>query len=142
MSAGIDYTLAKPTGDLAYLAPGFRKAVEAAMAECTALGLDAMVYETYRSSALQALYYQRGRTVRPPDAPVTNARTNLYSWHGYGLAVDVIHRAQRWEAPLDWFREVSEVFKKYSCKWGGDWTSPDLPHLLPHKHFRAAPRVH
>src|SRR5215211_4121594 len=103
MSAGtipaIDYHLAKPTNKLEYLAPRFRAAVETAIAECRAMGLDAVVYETYRSKELQAVYFARGRTVRPPVKPVTNAMENLFSWHGYGLAVDVIHRVKEWDVP-------------------------------------------
>jgi hypothetical protein len=136
MSAGkklaIDYHLAKPTGDRSLLAPGFRAAVDAAIAECNAApnSLSAMVYETYRSNELQQIYYARGRTVRPPTSTVTNARSNLYSWHGYGLAVDVIHETEGWEPRRHgWFRAVAEIFKRHGCKWGGDWTSPDPPHF-------------
>lgn len=125
------YHAAKPTADLALLAPRFAAAVRAAIAECNdgANPLQAMVYETYRSNELQAIYYARGRTVRPPNAPVTNAMGNLYSWHGYGLAVDVIHQTRQWDAGEAWFRAVAEVFKRHGCKWGGDWTRPDLPHF-------------
>src|SRR4051812_13450464 len=89
MSAGtfsITYNLAKPTAELSFLAPAFRAAVEAAIAECNAqpLSLGATVHETYRSNELQRIYYARGRTVRPPKDTVTNASSNLYSWHGYG----------------------------------------------------------
>lgn len=133
MSAGmtISYTLAVPTSDVDYLAPGFRGAVENAIAECNdpSNGLDAIVYETYRSNELQALYYKRGREVKPPHSPVTRAQTNLYSWHGYGLAVDVIHRTKEWGPGDSWFRTVSEIFKRHGCKWGGDWKSPDMPHF-------------
>ena len=117
------------TADPELLAPLFRLAVNAAIAECNANGLDAVVYETYRSNELQAIYYMRGRTVRPPQETVTNAMSNLYSWHGYGLAVDVIHRTKEWSAGDAWFRHVAEIFKRHGCKWGGDWRNPDLPHF-------------
>lgn len=137
MSAGAaadaiaNYHGAKPTSDLQLLAPLFRAAVDAAIAECNdeQNSLDAIVYETYRSNELQGIYYARGRTVRPPKSPVTNAMNNLYSWHGYGLAVDVIHRTRHWDADGNWFRSVAAIFKKQGCKWGGDWTSPDPPHF-------------
>ena len=115
--------------DLALLAPRFRAAVEAAIGECNAQGLDAFVYEAYRSNELQQVYYARGRTVFPPDKPVTNAPTNLFSWHGYGLAVDVISRAKSWSQPDEWFARVAEHFKQQGCKWGGDWKQRDLPHF-------------
>jgi peptidoglycan L-alanyl-D-glutamate endopeptidase CwlK len=115
--------------DMTLLAPRFTKAIEAALAECKSKGLDAYVYEAYRSNELQAMYYARGRTVIPPEKPVTNAPNNLLSWHGYGLAVDVISRARRWDQPREWFEEVAEVLKRFEVKWGGDWTKPDLPHF-------------
>jgi D-alanyl-D-alanine carboxypeptidase-like protein len=115
--------------DLGLLAPAFRDAVERAIADCTAGGLDAYVYEAYRSPELQALYYARGRTVVPPTRPVTYAPTNLQSWHGYGLAVDVISRAHLWDRPEAWFAQVAEIFRKYGCRWGGEWQQKDLPHF-------------
>jgi hypothetical protein len=125
------FRFARRTNDMQLLAPAFRRAVAASIAECNAApnNLDAIVYETYRSNELQAVYYQRGRTVIPPPKPVTNAMSNLYSWHGYGLAVDVIHRTKQWGAGDAWFAKVAEIFKRHGCKWGGDWTTKDLPHF-------------
>jgi hypothetical protein len=121
----------RATNDMNLLAPAFGRAVAAAIAECndSTNALDAMVHETYRSNELQAVYFQRGRSVKPPMATVTNAQNNLYSWHGYGLAVDVIHRTKQWSVSSDWFERVSVIFKKHGCKWGGDWTTKDLPHF-------------
>src|SRR3954451_24302338 len=99
MSAGGTGTTPKVNRDLSLLAPKFAAAVTAAIDACNAAGMDAMVYEGYRSQELQAIYYARGRTVIPPTHTVTNAPTNLTSWHGYGLAVDVVHRVKYWEPP-------------------------------------------
>ena len=134
MSAGpfaAAYHLAKPTSDLAYLAPQFRAAVVAALAECNdpANDLKAIVHETYRSNELAVLYYSQGRTLIPPHDTVTNAKSNLYSWHGYGLAVDVIHASKGWDAGDAWFHNVADVFKRHGMKWGGDWHMRDLPHF-------------
>jgi hypothetical protein len=129
MSAGTSRGAARVSRDLAQLAPRFRDAVQKAVADCQARGLDAYVYEGYRSPELQALYYRRGRSVIPPVQKVTNARSSLYSWHGYGLAVDVISRRHGWDRPESWFRDVAESFRKFGCKWGGDWKMKDLPHF-------------
>ena len=129
MSAGTG--TAQVNRDLDLLAPKFREAVKVAIAECNAAGYQAMVYEGYRTQELQAIYYARGRTVIPPTHTVTNAPTNLTSWHGYGLAVDVVHQTKYWEPEEGegWFRKVAEIFKKHGCKWGGDWNRPDTPHF-------------
>ena len=126
-------------GDLALLAPGFRDAVEEALAKCNDPArpggpLDAIVFEAFRSNARQAYLYAQGRT--RPGAVVTNASSSLTSWHGYGLAVDVVHRTGFWtpfgedaKRNEQWFAEVAAVFKATRCNWGGDWTKPDTPHM-------------
>lgn len=133
MSAGSNDSELMVNRDLGRLAPAFAAAVQRAIAVCNdgTNQLDAMVYEGYRSQALQAMYYQRGRTVKPPFKPVTNAPTNLHSWHGYGLAVDVVHRTKFWSPPEGdaWFRKVAAIFKQHGCTWGGDWKMADLPHF-------------
>jgi peptidoglycan L-alanyl-D-glutamate endopeptidase CwlK len=115
--------------DLTLLAPKFREAVEHAIAECQAQGLDAYVYEAFRSQELQALYYARGRTIIPPVRPVTYAPSNLHSWHGYGLAVDVISQENGWDCKESWFAAVAECFRPYDCRWGGEWKQKDFPHF-------------
>lgn len=131
MSAKSGAPSPKVSSDLTLLAPNFSQAIIAALAECQAKGLDAIVYEAYRSQQLQALYYARGRTIIPPPRTVTNAPTNLQSWHGYGLAVDVVHRTKYWEPQGGeaWFKKVAAIFKKHDCSWGGDWKHPDTPHF-------------
>ena len=137
MSAGATATTRAATKkikvvrDLGVLAPRFRRAVETAIAACRAASpaLDAMVYESYRSLELQEDYYSRGRTQIPPHATVTNARSNLYSWHGYGLAVDVISESAGWDKPEKWFADVAEHFRAAGCRWGGEWKMKDLPHF-------------
>ena len=129
MSAGQGDALIRPDPDCSKLAPRFRQAVEAAILECNIGGLDAYVFEAFRSQATQAAYYARGRTVLPPPKPVTNAPSSLYSWHGYGLAVDVISRSQQWAASASWYSQVAAVFRKHGCAWGGEWKQRDLPHF-------------
>lgn len=128
MSAG--GTVAHVNRSFDGLAPKFAAAVVAALEECNLMGLDAIVFETSRSDALAAVYYTRGR---PPSReypkPVTNAQTAAHSWHGYGLAVDVISASKEWSAGYEWFAKVAAIFKKHGCDWGGDWTQKDLPHF-------------
>ena len=137
MSAGTGRSNPKVSNDLGLLAPAFAEAVKAALEECNGPpnDLNAKVYEAYRSQELQALYYARGRTIIPPPHTVTNARTNRYSWHGYGLAVDVVHKTKYWEPAGGeaWFAKVAAIFKKHNCNWGGDWTKPDTPHFQWHR---------
>lgn len=128
MSAG-NFSNPKVNQDPTVLAPKFMLAVQNAIAACRAKNLDAVVYETYRSPELQALYFERGRTIIPPHATVTNAKSNLFSWHGYSLAVDVISKEHGWNRPPDWFAQVAEAFRAEGCRWGGEWKMKDLPHF-------------
>lgn len=133
MSAGSNQAALMVDRDPRRLAPAFAEAVRLALAECNSgpNPLGAMLYEGYRSPELQAMYYKRGRTVIPPLTTVTNAQTNLQSWHGYGLAVDIVHEKKFWSPPEGekWFHKVAAIFKKHGCAWGGDWKSADLPHF-------------
>lgn len=132
MSAGKGLPLKVVTAvdrDLSQLPPAMRRAVEAALADCKADGLDAFVYEAGRSHELALVYYARGRTVKPPERTVTNAPDETYTWHGYRLAVDVISRARGWDVTDEWFARVAVHFKRHGLKWGGDWKRKDLPHF-------------
>lgn len=126
-----------PSRDLSLLAPKFAAVVEAAIADCAGKGLPVKVNEGFRSQARQSYLYEQGRS-RPGDK-VTNAPTSLTSWHGYGLAVDVIHQTKAYwpfgqdaahaAQNEDWFRQVAQVFKAHDCSWGGGWKKPDTPHM-------------
>jgi peptidoglycan LD-endopeptidase CwlK len=128
MSAGVSAE-SLISRDTTLLAPKFWEAVQAALAECATNNLDAFIYEAYRTEQLQSMYYARGRTVIPPTTTVTNASSNLYSWHGFGLAVDVISRSKEWDAGDAWFAQMGAIFKNHNCKWGGDWKMKDVPHV-------------
>jgi hypothetical protein len=115
--------------ELGLLAPKMRAAVGFFLAECLTQGLDAMVEESYRSHETAVAYYNRGRTQIPPTEIVTHAPNELYSWHGFGLAVDVISRAKGWDPGTSWFAHMASIAKAHGLKWGGDWTQRDLPHV-------------
>lgn len=130
------------------LAPQMRTRVLATLHECEGRGaklddgsgiaLDVVVHETLRTDELQRIYYEQGASKAP---------TARYSWHAYGLAVDVISRQYEWftggaakerwpdavkceRAGNKWFAAVAEIAKRHGLKWGGDWRSlKDYPHL-------------
>ena len=134
------------------LAPKFRTAVEAGIAECHAqssiiltlrdksrhtLSLDPIVFETQRTNELQEIYFEQG---------TTQARTADHSWHFFSLSVDVISRDYEWftgssaikrwpdrrvreQVALLWFTSVALILKPHGLDWGGDWHRQDLPHF-------------
>ena len=107
------------------LAPKFRDAVQAVIEQ---MG-DAKISETTRTFARQSFLYGFGREYDDGRGIVTNASSQLTSWHGFGLAADIIHRDKEWNAPQSWFRLLGETGKAHGLDWGGDWHHPDLPHL-------------
>ena len=60
--------------------------------------------------------------------PSVCASTARHSWHFYGLAVDVISRRTQWDDPA-FFRAIAVHLKAAGLDWGGDWSTPDLPHF-------------
>ena len=107
------------------LAPQFREAVQTILEQ---MG-DAKVSEGLRTFARQSFLYGFGRDYDDGRGIVTNAASNLTSWHGFGLAVDIVHRTKEWDAGDAWFRLLGDVAKENGCDWGGDWFHPDRPHV-------------
>jgi hypothetical protein len=107
------------------LAPLFRDAVTAILAQ---MG-DAKIAEGMRTFARQSYLWGFGRDYDDGRGIVTNAASHLTSWHGYGLAVDIVHASLEWNAGEKWFRLLGDTAKAHGCKWGGDWHHPDLPHV-------------
>jgi hypothetical protein len=94
MSAG-QMGIGKPVRDISLLEPKFRAAVEYALAACRARWLDAVVYETFRSSELQAEYWARGRTIFPPVVPCVTTRGTLRAAGRSAVDVTGIARMER-----------------------------------------------
>lgn len=107
------------------LAPKFRTALCRVLAQLP----DAIVAETVRTPERQAYLYGFGRTYDDDRGQVTAASSQLYSWHGYGLAADIWRQGVLWQATPTWFRTMGEVAKAHGLAWGGDWTRQDLPHV-------------
>lgn len=109
------------------------------LAKLQELETPCVIESGYRSHEEQQRLYNLGRTVKNPDGAssamplghiVTNAMPG-YSWHNFGLAVDLTRLTKEghktWDLP---YRPIGEVGKSVGFEWGGDWhTFKDLPHL-------------
>ena len=97
-------------------------------------GLDADIFMGLRTFEEQAKLYAKGRT--EPGSIVTNSKPG-YSFHNYGLAVDVVFKKSggwSWDASHDWSL-LGRIGRELGLKWGGDW-GWDKPHFeldLGHK---------
>lgn len=116
------------TRSLEPLAPRFVEALEDVVAAMRILGHDPWIFETLRTPARQAALYARGRTV--PGRIVTKASSHLRSWHGHGLAADIICRDTHWNATSAFWSDLGRACRTVGLTWGGDWRQfPDRPHV-------------
>lgn len=114
---------------LALVHPVLRERVEDVAAELVRKNIFVEVVSGFRSTAEQARLYAQGRTTK--GKRVTNAKAG-YSWHNFGLAVDLCpmkRGAFDWNAPLTVWHEIGATAKRHHLEWGGDWRTPDRPHL-------------
>ena len=107
------------------VAPRFRDAVLAVLARLP----DARLEETLRTPERQRFLYGFGREWDDGRGIVTAAATNLTSWHGYGLAADIVHRTKGWDVGSMWWRVLGEVAEANGLAWGGRWKTADRPHV-------------
>lgn len=107
------------------LAPQMQTRVQAFLADAADVGtvngevFDPVVFETARVDALQQIYYDQG---------TTKARTAIYGWHFYGLALDVISASQEWSVKSSWWERMAVLMEKHGIDPGRRWTTPDDPH--------------
>jgi peptidoglycan L-alanyl-D-glutamate endopeptidase CwlK len=107
------------------LAPQMQVALAALLVDVP----EARVVETLRTPERQSFLYGFGRDYDDGRGIVTQAPTQLLSWHGFALAADVVHRSLGWDVRASWFLHLGTVAESHGLAWGGRWRHPDLPHL-------------
>jgi peptidoglycan L-alanyl-D-glutamate endopeptidase CwlK len=99
------------------------------------LGHPMMVTDGVRTLQQQIELYAQGRTA--PGRIVTNAdgirnkSNHQMKDDGWGHAVDmtfIIDGRPAWPDKAPW-KLYGEVAKACGCNWGGDWSTPDRPHI-------------
>ncbi len=110
-------------------APAFVEAVERTLRRLEG-GLLELPFEWLRTAERQGFLYGFGRSYDDGRGRVTKAATQFNSWHGFGLAVDVVEKdATPWNAPMSFWENLGEAAEAEGLVWGGRWHSPDWPHL-------------
>ncbi len=93
-------------------------------------GIDIRVTQSYRPMAEQEALYAQGRTA--PGDVVTNARAG-FSWHCFGLAVDVAPLTPQgvdWNTSHPVWHRILVVGDSLGLVSGAEWrTFPDWPHF-------------
>jgi peptidoglycan LD-endopeptidase CwlK len=98
-------------------------------------GIPVLVTQGLRTWEEQAKLYEQGRTT--PGKIVTKAAPG-YSWHCYGLAVDLVPSAHKDNPQPDWnpdhadWQTLIRIGKDFQLMEGASWrTFPDFPHFQP-----------
>ena len=97
---------------------------------CEKQGLTVGIGECLRTASEQDALYAKGRT--KPGNIVTNAKGSTYSsMHQWGVAFDFYRNDGKgaYNTEGRFFEKVGEIGKSLGLIWGGDWTSPDMPHF-------------
>jgi len=130
------------------LAPRFRERVEAVVADLEAWGFDPWIFETTRSNERQQFLHGFGRRYDDGRGIVTYSETNSDTWHGYGLAVDIISRVHHWKANKWFWDTLGLSARRHGLVWGADWNSngrsdderfQDRPHIQWGRPMRRSP---
>lgn len=120
----------KRVDSLLPLAPKFRAAVEAIVADMHAAGFKVRVFETLRTNERQEFLHGFGRLYDDGRGPVTKAKTAEHGWHFFGLAADLVEDdGTPWLAPQAFWQALGAAAELHDCTWGGRWTIVDLPHV-------------
>lgn len=105
---------------LADLRPAAQKKFRLWRKACAIIGIDVLIYCTYRDEEQQDYLYAQGRTRK--GRKVTNARGGK-SWHNYRLAVDAVPMLggkPQWSDKAT-YAKMGLVAKKLGIQWAGDW---------------------
>lgn len=105
--------------DLALLEPTTRELVQGIVAAAKNLGIDVMIFETYRSEARQQDLFRQHATQL--------VRVGV---HHYGLACDlvkVVNGEPSWKGD---FSFLGQLAHSAGLIWGGDWGDPSVKHTF------------
>ena len=111
--------------DIKELTESAQKACRLFLEECKKQGLNVLVTETYRSQERQNKLYAQGRTASGKKVTWTR-----HSRHTSRRAWDICQNIKGQEySNTTFFRRCGEIAKSMGIIWGGDWSTPDMPHF-------------
>jgi peptidoglycan L-alanyl-D-glutamate endopeptidase CwlK len=127
------------------LAPVFRAKVERVLEAMQSAGYDPVVFETLRTHARQQFLHGFGRAYDDGRGVVTHSADADETWHGFGLAVDVVSRSKLWGAPAEFWKKLHQCVRAEGCVSGADWDNDgvmddwDKPHFQLGSPMRRSP---
>jgi D-alanyl-D-alanine carboxypeptidase len=103
--------------DLALLEPTTRHLVAAIVSAARQMGIELMVYETYRSQDRQQALFNQGAT-----------KLRTVGVHHYGLACDIVRAVGGEPSWKGDFSFLGQLAQSSGMIWGGDWGAPHIKH--------------
>jgi hypothetical protein len=104
-------------GDASLLEPATRQLVEGIVSAAAHMGIEIMIYETYRSQDRQQQLFDQGAT-----------RLRTVGVHHYGLACDIVRVVGGEPCWKGDFSFLGQLAHSSGLIWGGDWGAPNLKH--------------
>lgn len=103
--------------DASLLEPTTRQLIEGIVSAARQIGIEVMLYETYRSQARQQELFNQGAT-----------KLRTVGVHHYGLACDIVKVVggePTWKGD---FSFLGQLAHSSGLIWGGDWGDPSIKH--------------
>jgi hypothetical protein len=104
-------------GDPSLLEPMTRQLVEGLVASAHQMGIEVMIYETYRSQDRQQSLFNNGAT-----------KLRTVGVHHYGLACDIVRVVGGEPSWKGDFSFLGQLAHSSGLIWGGDWGDANLKH--------------
>lgn len=103
--------------DPSLLEPATRQLVQSLVLTAQQMGIEVMIYETYRSQNRQQELFNNGAT-----------KLRTVGVHHYGLACDVVRLAAGEPCWKGDFSFLGQLAHSSGLIWGGDWGAPEIKH--------------
>ncbi len=113
------FNSAKRVADPELLEPVTRAAIANILQDARALGIELMVFETYRSQARQQELFNQGAS-----------KLRVVGVHHYGLACDLVKAVAGEPSWKGDFSFLGKLAHGHRLIWGGDWGDPSVPHTF------------
>jgi D-alanyl-D-alanine carboxypeptidase len=104
-------------GDASLLEPATRQLVESIVSAASQMGIEVMIYETYRSQDRQQELFNQGAT-----------KLRTVGVHHYGLACDIVRLVGGEPCWKGDFSFLGQLAHSSGLIWGGDWGAPHIKH--------------
>jgi len=103
--------------DPSLLEPMTRQLVARLVSSAHQMGIEVMVYETYRSQSRQQALFDNGAT-----------KLRRVGVHHYGLACDIVRVVSGEPSWKGDFSFLGQLAQSSGLIWGGDWGAPNIKH--------------